>query len=83
MEGYSKDEGEQGERQTKVVSVIPEMECYSGRVFPEVVQIHPKTNQEWSLHDLWAVWPVSVDMSVPGMAAPLLERLFPIAKRKG
>jgi hypothetical protein len=45
---FPKGKGELGYWQTKVVAVLvlAEMECYSSKVFSDLGQIHPRTNQE-------------------------------------
>jgi hypothetical protein len=75
-EEYSKGEENQGESQSKVVLVIPEMECDSGAVLAELAQIHPGTKRERPALVHLRAGAQDPDRSVPEMAAASLPRVL-------
>jgi hypothetical protein len=71
---YHQGKVRQGEWQTKVVLVIPEMERYPRKVIANVVRFRPRTNREvlapYRIHTCQAA-----DVSAPGKAYVLLPNL--------
>ena len=76
---YGEGEDQQGEWQSKVVSIIWEMGCHPSRSIEDVVQIHPRMNREE-----WVGTPglhlTGADLQASGMAPALLSRVFQLAK---
>ena len=63
-EEYPKDKDKQGEWQTKVGLLIPEIERTPTGVIAAVVQIHPRTNREQRAALFCRLWSEELDVSV-------------------
>jgi len=80
-EEYCKGKDRRGGWQTKVVSVIPEMEWNASGSIADVGQFHPRMNQEELAHAT-SLYMTGTEVQAPGKAPALLSKVFQVATSK-